>query len=1257
MLNKSYRCYTVTLLACAAMLLGAGRVAASVISKANNSTALNAGGSWVGGNAPGGADIAQWDSTVAGANSSPLGGNGNWQGIKIVNPGGNITIGNTAGMVLSNGAAGIDLSGSSVNLTVACAFHLGSAQSWDVASGRTLTVSGAVNGLGLLTKTGAGVVALSASSNGFAGDIVINNGTLAATVAAVNSANPAVGNGTALGRLDPARTITVNSGGALTFTNSNDVFAQGGTALATPAPLIVVNAGGNLIVGHTSTSETGSGYGNNFGKITLNGGSLRLLKGYSATYGAAMLSDTISVGGSVVSTITSNGMVNSVASLGYSGSPVGTTFDVADVTGDANSDLIVSARLRNAPNFTTGISLTKNGSGTMSLNAANAFTGDTVINAGTLALGVGGTLNSTVLRLNSGATFDVSAQAGSGYSFTTGETLANDSASGTAILNIAGGTMTLSSGALSRFTADGGGSSVGKISVIGNLTLNNNAITVNVTGAPLGAGTYRLQECSGVLSGSANGAPAISGLGLGAFMTATIVTSSGASGSVDLVVAPLCTLPTTSFSMTGGGSYLSTEPGIPVGLSGSQSGVTYQLYTNGVATGQTAAGNGSPVSFGSQTQVGSYTVFSTTSNGYCPVQMTGSPAAVAIGIIHVPRITQSQLGPAGLVLLGDSGPPNGAYEVRFATNLAVPSAAWTIINPTNYFDATGNFSSTNEYLAQHGTGFYRVRVVTDAPVRPVPPTITAQPQDQYVGPGQTATFSVTAVGAMPMSYQWYYNTNTLLNNQTNATLTLANVQTNQAGAYSVIVSNYLGATNSVFATLDVMSEAAFKRPRIIVTTDGEVDDRSSMVRFLLYTCDFDVAGIVQVNSRYQKNGHSVDQWIEAELDRYEQVRTNLIIHNPNYPTADYLRSVVYVGNENINDLFVPPPNMATTNTPGEQFIIQTLLDNDPRPVHVPSWGGANTTASALWRLKYSGEYNTEQFNKAVSKILIYCIWYQDDGGGWIQTNITEAYINEAYRWDNVWDYQSVGGSSQNPLNYTGSDAHLIFPTGSENTNNIQYYMSNAWLTANVKTGHGPLGAYTPQTYISEGDTPSFLHLINNGLEADKDYTLGGWGGRSVFGPNTNLHPNHMTDKDTAITDDGNVNKMYWRWIPAAQNDFAARMDWCVATSYAAANHQPVARVAGSLVRDVAPGQTVTLDATPSSDPDGNTLIFNWWQYADVDSSTNKVTIANSSSMNNASFIVPAAVNQIGKQMHIILQVTDNGAPPLTSYQRIICNIK
>jgi hypothetical protein len=271
----------------------------------------------------------------------------------------------------------------------------------------------------------------------------------------------------------------------------------------------------------------------------------------------------------------------------------------------------------------------------------------------------------------------------------------------------------------------------------------------------------------------------------------------------------------------------------------------------------------------------------------------------------------------------------------------------------------------------------------------------------------------------------------------------------------------------------------------------------------------------------------------------------------------------------------------------------------------------------------------------VSRICIYCIWYQDGGGEWIQKNIPQAYINETYSWDNVWDYESY-------------DHARKADKPSANPPEIQELMKPAWLEANVKIGHGPLGALTPQKYIAEGDTPSFLHLINNGLKAYEDYTLGGWGGRSAH--DDPAFANHITDK--TLCDDGNPNKMYWRWIPAAQNDFAARMDWCV-KDFQHANHPPVANVKGPLVRDVKGGETVMLAAN-ATDPDGNKLTCKWWQYADADSAKAIVEITNSDSWDNASFVAP---NEPGKQVHVILEVTDNGTPQLTGYRRVIVRIR
>lgn len=426
------------------------------------------------------------------------------------------------------------------------------------------------------------------------------------------------------------------------------------------------------------------------------------------------------------------------------------------------------------------------------------------------------------------------------------------------------------------------------------------------------------------------------------------------------------------------------------------------------------------------------------------------------------------------------------------------------------------------------------------------------------------------------------------------------------------------------------------KPRVIATTDGELDDQSSMVRFLMYACDYDIAGIVQVNG-VQKDGHSKDKWIEALIAKYNECLPNLKIHNPDYPDADYLLSVLKVGNENRNDLGKSPTLLSDSE--GAQLIIATLLDNDPRPVHILSWGGANTTANALWQIK--NNRSAEEYLKAAAKARLYCIWYQDGGGKWIENNLPEIKIYEAGAdpqhdgsWRYVWDYMSVD------LKYKGRM--------SKNPKELQVIMDTPWLSKNIKYEHGPLAASYPQDYTSEGDTPSFMPLINNGLEMDVDYTLGGWGGRPVY-----KNGNHMVDGGDENNGKEDFHYTFQRWLPAAQNDWAARADWCISGSYSDANHQPIAAITGEAIGELSPGQLVVLDASPSTDPDNNVLSYSWWQYFEADNAKTKLNIENNTSMDKASFITP---DEPGKQLHVILEVTDNGVPALTSYKRLIFNI-
>ena len=205
----------------------------------------------------------------------------------------------------------------------------------------------------------------------------------------------------------------------------------------------------------------------------------------------------------------------------------------------------------------------------------------------------------------------------------------------------------------------------------------------------------------------------------------------------------------------------------------------------------------------------------------------------------------------------------------------------------------------------------------------------------------------------------------------------------------------------------------------------------------------------------------------------------------------------------------------------------------------------------------------------------------------------------------------------------------------------------------------------------EGDTPTFLNLIGNGLSNPEHPDWGGWGGRYEFytpryrkwfqEPET--RPFWSDAEDEVLGVDGEwhqSNKVtIWRWRSAYQNDFAARMDWTI-KPYAEANHPPVAKLAHPAQLNVRSGEHVNLSAEGSSDPDGNALSYQWFYYGEpgtlalATSRTGAPLAIEGAAQAKASFTAPRVTKP--ETMHIILAVTDGGTPPLTRYQRVIVTV-
>jgi hypothetical protein len=208
----------------------------------------------------------------------------------------------------------------------------------------------------------------------------------------------------------------------------------------------------------------------------------------------------------------------------------------------------------------------------------------------------------------------------------------------------------------------------------------------------------------------------------------------------------------------------------------------------------------------------------------------------------------------------------------------------------------------------------------------------------------------------------------------------------------------------------------------------------------------------------------------------------------------------------------------------------------------------------------------------------------------------------------------------------------------------------------VLTGHGPLGALYPTNTThrqKEGDTMTFLYLVPTGMNDPEQPTWGSWAGR--YGRNDNFKdkPYYWANLEDDWQGSRHRDNSLDRWAEHIQNDFRARMDWCVA-DFAGANHPPVPRVDGALRLHVAPGDTVALDASGSSDPDGDALAFEWVVYPVVDRDRGPTPQIRDPTAPKISFVVPDVKSP--QQIHLIVIVSDRGAPPLTRYARVILNV-
>ena len=409
------------------------------------------------------------------------------------------------------------------------------------------------------------------------------------------------------------------------------------------------------------------------------------------------------------------------------------------------------------------------------------------------------------------------------------------------------------------------------------------------------------------------------------------------------------------------------------------------------------------------------------------------------------------------------------------------------------------------------------------------------------------------------------------------------------------------------------ADSSDEKPRVIIQTDGEVDDQNSLTRALLYANDVDIQGII--SSEHDHHPDSKTQWAKDIIADYGEVYPNLKVHDQDYPTASSLESVV------AEDRTIEATNL----------VIDELLDDDPREVWYLVWGPFEESSLGDVMTELQGRTEAEQ-TKALSKLRVYSIFGQSlnelQQATWFPGKLKVIVSKD--------QFGAMGYGTAN----SGYDGIAIDPADGQ-------WRSSAW-QRNYED-HGALsdnhtGPDDGKPWIHEGDTPSFLHVIPNGLRSVEDPTFGGWGGR-FEGPR--LDDTHWTD--TGVSENGYATKPVTRWFSASEQDYAARNDWANTASYADANHEPVVNLNGANDLSVEPGSTVNLSVS-ATDPDGDNLSYAWSYYDPASTFDGDVNLR-SETGTSTSFTFPEEAE--GETVHVIVAVTDNGTPSLTRYERIV----
>jgi hypothetical protein len=504
---------------------------------------------------------------------------------------------------------------------------------------------------------------------------------------------------------------------------------------------------------------------------------------------------------------------------------------------------------------------------------------------------------------------------------------------------------------------------------------------------------------------------------------------------------------------------------------------------------------------------------------------------------------------------------------------------------------------------------------------------------------------------------------------------------------------------------------AGKKPRVVITADPELDDNNSMIRYILMSDGYKTEGLIYTSSQfhwsgdgtgktlnvpgreYNRNGLSLcpctswrwnpkERFIDDIVDAYEKAYPNLRTHSKGYPTPAELRSKVKWGNIQFD-------GEMEKDTDGSNLIKSLLLDNVNAPIYLHAWGGLSSIARALKSIEDQYK-NTPQWTviraKVISKAVIHPSGDQDNtGANYIRPNWPEirygngggafgaglAYNAQSNAAETDKVYYSAAWMQEN-ITSKGDFGKLqrVWGDGKQMVKGDKFdYFGEADKTADQLKQEG-YRVWTPPRakgeFLAEGDTGTFLSLLDNGLEGWRQENRRNPGVYQTAGA-TNIVPFGAANAAAAgargaATSPGAPGaagataagpRPPSRFLRPLMHDLAERMTWAVTPRYADANHYPTVTLKQARL-SAKPGELVNLSAI-AKDPDGNKVSLKWWRFENNGTYTGAVTLDTTDGP-ATSFHVPADAKP-GDTIHIVAEANDDGKLSLARYARAVVTVK